>query len=225
MKTIVIGPKHRANEAKTRFNCDYVISIQDHAEHPDEPVATPFGVDKKNHKHFFFDDLTEEVSYRHSSRDEEIIRGHLPDIEDVQGVIDFFKTIPDWSRVYMHCFAGVSRSTAMAFACLCAEGEAGQEAGNLMLLERAALSRSIWPNDLIVKLADGHLDRKGSMILALKEWKIAEKSMTITQWSEKFSSITPHVDALEQSSEKVKAAAFWDAEQERLKIDREPEIK
>lgn len=216
MKYLTIGPKHLANEAKLKYNCDFVISIQDHEEFF-HAVPTPPGVDRENHKHFFFDDLTDDVPLRKSSRSEGPIRGHLPDMEDVQGIVNFYKTIPDWSRVYIHCFAGVSRSTAMSFACLCSEDPEGAEEGNLNLVERFALSNSIWPNDTIVRLADEYLNRKGKMIKTLKEWKAAEKALSfdIDAQMAKTSTRIKEISQLEG-----KPAHLWDELQKTLKIDK-----
>jgi predicted protein tyrosine phosphatase len=217
MKYLTIGPKHLANEAKTKFNCDFVISIQDHEDQYNEIVPTPLGIVPENHKHFFFDDLTDEVPLRKSSRPEEPVRGHLPDMEDVQGIINFFATIPDWSRVYFHCFAGVSRSTAMSFACLCSEDHEGSEVGNLQLVERFALSNSIWPNDTIVRLADEYLGRQGKMIRALKDWKQAEKALSfdIDAQMAKTSKRINEIKDLDG-----KPAHLWDDLQKSLKIDK-----
>ena len=63
MKRIVIGPKSEAYYAKIKYNCDYVISIQDFL---DEAVGLPPGIKPENHKHYFFDDLTAKVPDRKS---------------------------------------------------------------------------------------------------------------------------------------------------------------
>ena len=219
MKYLTIGPKHLANEAKTKFNCDYVISIQDDEDRHNHEVPTPPGVEKENHKHFFFDDLTEEVPIRRSSRGTEVIRGHLPDLEDVKGIIDFYHTIPDWSRVYIHCFAGVSRSTAMSLACLCSEGVKGDAEGNMQLVERFALSSGIWPNDLIVAIADKYLGRKGEMCKAVDDWKEAEKYLS------KQGLAMDKYKAMIGARHAVENAGDWDELQKALKIDISPKTE
>ena len=195
MKRLIIGPKERVHEAKTRFNCDYVISIQDCS---DEPVPTPPGIDPCNHERYMFDDVTDSVPIRYSSRDSHIVRDHPPDIDDVRGILAQFRAIPDGARIYMHCFAGISRSTAMAFMCYCSQTEGGDENGWMMLTERSALSGSIWPNELIVRLADQELGRNGAMIKAVEEWKAAEKAMSweVSQWSKKLDQKDKDVDQM-----------------------------
>ena len=203
MKTLIIGPKHEAQHAKIKYNCDYVISIQDHN---DEPVPLPVGIEPVCHKHFFFDDLTSIVPLRTSSRDETVVRGHLPDLEDIQGILAHFRTIPDWSRVYIHCFAGVSRSTAMAFMCNCDQFP-DDVYGAMRLTERYALASGIWPNELIVEMADKELNKNGKMIQVLKGWKKAERCLSASDNMDK---------ALKHE---------WDIKQLALKIDKPEDTK
>ncbi|MDJ0946443.1 MAG: hypothetical protein QNJ30_23570 [Kiloniellales bacterium] len=71
-------------------------------------------------------------------------------------------------RVLVHCWAGVSRSTAAAFALTCQlTGMAERDA----LLSIQSLRRQMWPNELIVALADEALDRRGRMRRALEDWR------------------------------------------------------
>lgn len=215
MKHITIGPKHHVSNAKTLYNCDYVISIQD-AE--DEPVKTPFGVNPENHRHFHFDDLTEEVPIRHSSRDGTVIRQALPTKKDMEDILAFFQSIKaEDARIYLHCFAGVSRSTATGFMLHCSMHEPGTEPGCMMLTERSALSSSIWPNELMVSFADQILGRNGAMIKAVNDWKEAEKNIAfkLDAWVEKIKNLNNNINK----------AMGWDDEQKRLKIDKPPEIR
>lgn len=65
----------------------------------------------------------------------------------------------------VHCFAGVSRSTAVAYAAACAREPRRDEAALAAELRR--LSPSATPNRLIVSLADSALGRGGRMIRAI----------------------------------------------------------
>ena len=67
--------------------------------------------------------------------------------------------------ILVHCYAGVSRSTAMAFAIACAR-EAGRDEFELARTIRA-LSPTATPNRLIVRLADAALGRRGRMVHAV----------------------------------------------------------
>ena len=67
----------------------------------------------------------------------------------------------------VHCYAGISRSTASAFAVACALNPARSEAAIARQIRQ--VSPFAWPNRLIVTIADKLLDRQGRMIRALDE--------------------------------------------------------
>ncbi len=74
-----------------------------------------------------------------------------------------------WDRrqpMLIHCYAGVSRSTAAAFAAVCAL-EPQVTARDVAARLRAA-SPSATPNPRLVALADAALDRGGEMIDAIR---------------------------------------------------------
>jgi predicted protein tyrosine phosphatase len=64
----------------------------------------------------------------------------------------------------VHCYAGVSRSTAAAFASVCALNPRSKETAIAAALRRA--SPTATPNSRIVALADELLGRQGRMIRA-----------------------------------------------------------
>ena len=66
----------------------------------------------------------------------------------------------------MHCFAGISRSTASAYASVCALNPHRDEAGIARALRRA--SPTATPNIRIVTLADRLLGRNGRMTAAIQ---------------------------------------------------------
>ena len=65
----------------------------------------------------------------------------------------------------IHCFAGVSRSTAAAYILACAERPAGEE--GVLAAQLRALSPEATPNPLMVSLADAILGRDGAMVRAI----------------------------------------------------------
>jgi predicted protein tyrosine phosphatase len=75
----------------------------------------------------------------------------------------------------VHCYAGISRSTASAFAAVCALNPHREE----MAIARQirAASPIAQPNRLIVSLADKALGREGRMLRALDE--MGPGSMTV----------------------------------------------
>lgn len=66
----------------------------------------------------------------------------------------------------IHCFAGISRSTAAAYILACHFGAPGQEDSIANTLRRA--SPAATPNNLMVALADDLLNRDGRMIAAIR---------------------------------------------------------
>ncbi len=71
-------------------------------------------------------------------------------------------------RVLVHCWAGVSRSTAAAFTLKCQLTEMPERDA---LLYVQSVRRQMWPNELIVGLADDALGRRGRMRRALEDWR------------------------------------------------------
>ncbi|HVI28905.1 protein tyrosine phosphatase [Hansschlegelia sp.] len=67
--------------------------------------------------------------------------------------------------IVVHCYAGISRSTAMAFAIACAREPSRDERDLAAALRRA--SPMATPNRLIVRLADDALGRQGRMAAAI----------------------------------------------------------
>ncbi len=89
-----------------------------------------------------------------------------PTFRQVKRILDFTQDLPAKAQVLVHCRAGVSRSTATAFAILCQHTLPGQEMDNLLHIE--TLRDLVMPNRLIITLADRVLKREGAMLLHLR---------------------------------------------------------
>ncbi len=95
-------------------------------------------------------------------------------------VADLITFAREWDRqapLLIHCWAGISRSTAAAFISLCALNPEGSEIELARALRSA--SPTAYPNRLLVALADEILTRDGRMINAVEEigrGKIAEEA-------------------------------------------------
>jgi predicted protein tyrosine phosphatase len=88
---------------------------------------------------------------------------------DEQHVADLFDFVRGWDRrtpLVVHCFAGISRSTAGAYAAVCALSPHRAEDSIAQALRRA--SPTATPNIRIVSLADRLLGRDGRMIAAVE---------------------------------------------------------
>ncbi len=91
----------------------------------------------------------------------------LPGEEHVRRLIDF---VHGWDRerpMVVHCFAGISRSTAGAFITLCATRPERDERDIGRRLRAA--SRFATPNPRLIAIADAMLGRGGRMIAAIDE--------------------------------------------------------
>ena len=83
-------------------------------------------------------------------------------------VLKLIRFIQDWDRhepMLIHCYAGLSRSTAAAFVALCAINPQTPEDVIAEALRRS--SDTAVPNKLFVALADAELGRSGRMTAAL----------------------------------------------------------
>jgi predicted protein tyrosine phosphatase len=88
-----------------------------------------------------------------------------PAEEHVSRLIAFVRR---WERkrpLVVHCYAGISRSTAAAYVAACALNPGRDEMAIARDLRRASASAS--PNPRIVALADATLGRNGRMIAAI----------------------------------------------------------
>jgi len=93
--------------------------------------------------------------------------GHiLPGEEQVADLIRFVRTWDRNTPLVVHCFMGISRSTASAYASVCALSPHRDEADIAQALRRA--SPTATPNIRIVTLADKVLGRNGRMIAAVE---------------------------------------------------------
>jgi predicted protein tyrosine phosphatase len=93
--------------------------------------------------------------------------GHiLPGEEQVADLIRFVRTWDRRTPLVVHCYMGISRSTASAYTTVCALSPHRDEADVAHALRRA--SPTATPNIRIVSLADKLLGRNGRMIDAVE---------------------------------------------------------
>jgi predicted protein tyrosine phosphatase len=119
-------------------------------------VQRPESVLEINHLRVSMDDITEQID------------GFMaPCDQHIEQVLNFVR---GWDRnapMVVHCYAGISRSTASAFAAACALNPHRDEASFAQQIRKASPTAS--PNRLIVALADRALGRDGRMLRALDE--------------------------------------------------------
>jgi predicted protein tyrosine phosphatase len=90
----------------------------------------------------------------------------VPAQEHVERLIDFVGTWDRAAPMVVHCFAGISRSTAGAFVAACALNPHRDEQQIAWEIRRA--SRTAQPNSRIVSIADRLLKRDGRMVRAVE---------------------------------------------------------
>jgi predicted protein tyrosine phosphatase len=148
---IIVCPLSRAPALARDKKPSRVVSLLDPASR--FPLLDGYGQDRH---------LCVEV---HDINDEEEGMDACCDLR-MRRILDF---VGDWDRqapILIHCYAGISRSSATAFITACAHNpDADEEAIALAL--RAA-SPSAWPNKRFVALADAALGRGGRMNRAIE---------------------------------------------------------
>jgi predicted protein tyrosine phosphatase len=85
--------------------------------------------------------------------------------DQIAELLAFGRAFPAEATLLVHCWAGVSRSPAAAFALACAAAPERPESMIAQALRQA--SPSATPNPLLVRLADDQLARAGRMVRAI----------------------------------------------------------
>ena len=113
------------------------------------------GLDNQRHLRLTFHDILDEME-----------GFQAPTRDHVTQIIDF---VDDWSRsgkLLIHCFAGISRSTASAFTAMCMLNP--QEDESVLAQELRDHSPVASPNMRMVRFADEILGRRGRMVEAVE---------------------------------------------------------
>lgn len=145
---IAVCPITRLRESVETFGVHRMLSLV--AEGTE--VERPARIAPDDHLTLYFHDIVEPL------------HGYVPPTEShVADALGF--AAADDRPILVHCYAGVSRSTAMAFAIACAREPERDEFEIARKLRE--LSPTATPNRLIVSLADAALGRGGRMVEAV----------------------------------------------------------
>ena len=121
-----------------------------------DQVQRPQSVLPENHLKVSMDDITEQID------------GFVtPSDSHIKQVLNFVRGWDRGAPLVVHCYAGISRSTASAFAAACLLNPHRDEVSIARQIRAASAVAS--PNRLIVNLADRALGREGRMLRALDE--------------------------------------------------------
>ncbi|MCC8965137.1 protein tyrosine phosphatase [Bradyrhizobium sp. Pear76] len=119
-----------------------------------DQVQRPPSVLPANHLKVSMDDIVEQMD------------GFVaPNETHIERVLTFVRGWDRRAPMVVHCYAGISRSTASAFATVCALNPHRDEMSIARLIREASPIAA--PNRLIVGLADKALGRDGRMLRAL----------------------------------------------------------
>jgi predicted protein tyrosine phosphatase len=118
-------------------------------------VETPPLILPERHIRFHIHDISEPL-----------IGYAAPGREHVDQLIEFALDWGGRGPIVVHCWAGISRSTAAAYTALCAINPGASEA--LIAARLREASPTAYPNRLMIRLADAALGRRGRMVAAIE---------------------------------------------------------
>ena len=117
-------------------------------------VRRPDGIAADNHLILGMDDIAEPLDGHVAPADEHLTR-----------LIAFVRAWDRANPLVVHCYAGISRSTAGAYVAACALNPGRSELAIAQDLRRLSVTAS--PNPRIVSIADRMLGRSGRMVKAI----------------------------------------------------------
>jgi predicted protein tyrosine phosphatase len=150
MPAIYVCPKSQVPESVERLRPSHLITLLDPADEMPTPEDFP------GHRHL-----------RLGMHDIATARPEFtaPDEMHVRELIAFARTWERKQPILIHCWAGISRSTASAFAIACLFSAPGREQAIAQRLRESAPHAQ--PNPRIVAFADAILERDGRMLDAV----------------------------------------------------------
>ena len=117
-------------------------------------VETPASIEARRHLKIAVNDISvPQVGLVH------------PQSEHIEEILRFAREWDHAGPLVVHCWAGISRSTAATFITLCALNEDGFEARIARSIRQASATAT--PNPLMVSIADDMLGRRGRMMDAV----------------------------------------------------------
>jgi predicted protein tyrosine phosphatase len=148
---IVVCPLNKAQDLVQRHEASHVVSLLG----PDTPHRSFARIAADRHLRLTFHDIVQASDGLTSAS-----------AADAERLIGFITGWPRERPMLIHCWAGISRSTAAAYTALCLLRPEADEADLAWELREAAPSAT--PNRLIVSLVDGLLGREGRMLRAIE---------------------------------------------------------
>jgi len=150
--SIYVCSLNKVNDIVTEVSATHLITLINN----DSMIDTPECIDHTNHLRLGMNDISEPV--------EGLV---LPNRDHVTELIEFTKDWHQQAPIVIHCWAGISRSTAAAFISLCALNPDADELSIARTLRKA--SPSAQPNRRLVSIADKILTRNNRMNNAIED--------------------------------------------------------
>ena len=150
MPRLYVCPLARIGEIVSRTGARSLVTLLS----PGTTVARPAGIASERHLYLAVSDIVSPMPGQ-----------VLPDRSHLDEFVAFVRAWDRAEPMLIHCFAGVSRSTAAAYVAACSLSPSRDE----FVIARAlrAASPTATPNARLVALADAALDRRGRMIAAV----------------------------------------------------------
>jgi predicted protein tyrosine phosphatase len=148
---IIVCGLNAAQEQINLHSAKSVISILG----PETPHRNYLGIENARHLRLTFNDINSAIP------------GLIaPQSTDAQSLVDFIAAWDQQAPILIHCWAGISRSTASAFTALCF---LRPQANEMELAQELRLaSPSATPNRMITSQVDQILGRNGRMLTAIE---------------------------------------------------------
>lgn len=150
MPYIVVSPLSRLSQTAEAHRPGAMITLVSHTQ----PVERPQQISDAQSLHLTFNDITEAM--------EGLV---APDQHHIDALLDFAQRWDCSAPLLIHCYAGISRSTAAAYIIALALDPKLDEGALAQYLRKQ--SPSATPNSRMIALADARLDREGRMIEAI----------------------------------------------------------
>ena len=156
---IYVCPLSAVEDVIDRSGPSHMISLLD----PETMIETPYGIAQDKHLQVSVNDI--------AHHDHSLVP---PGREHVENILNFIDGWTPDDPILIHCWAGISRSTATALITLCKFNAEASEFALAQMLRDAAPHAH--PNRLLIKHADDLMGREGRLVQAVEEMGPGEMS-------------------------------------------------
>lgn len=148
---ILVAPLSAVEETIRVYRPSHLVTLLS----PEHMIETPPGIDPARHLRLAVNDVAEAWAAEVP-----------PSPHHIEQLLEFGRAWAAEAPILLHCWAGISRSTAAAYILLCDRLGPGSE----YEIARALRARAphAFPNPLLVSLADRALAREGRMVEAVR---------------------------------------------------------